>query len=102
MSTYTYLPTTKPQGGDVDAPTVGGFALGFSMLGGLFWAFVKGQIIVGSVHREQLADKDAQIGRLWAAVDSLTASVQKYAVSAETSAHALHEVEKRAAKAGGE
>jgi hypothetical protein len=68
----------------------------------LFVGLYKGLIVVGKIHDEQMADKDAQITRLWATNDSLVESVRKYAVSAETSAHALHEVEKRAAKAGGE
>lgn len=64
----------------------------------LIVAFIKGWLVVGSVHREQLADKDAQIVRLWDTVGSLTESVRKYAISAETAAYALHEVE-RVAKA---
>jgi len=68
----------------------------------LIWAFIKGWIVVGNVHREQLSDKDAQISQLWGTVNSLTESVRKYAVSAETAAHALHEVERRAAKGGDE
>ena len=66
----------------------------------LIWAFIKGWVVVGTVHKEQLGDKDAQITQLWKTVESLTESVRKYAVSAETTAHALHEVEKRAAKGG--
>ena len=65
-------------------------------------ALIKGWIVVGTVHREQLSDKDAQITQLWKTVDSLTESARKYAVSAETAAHALHEVEKRAAQGGDE
>ena len=68
----------------------------------LICAFIKGWMVVGSVVDKIVADKDAQITRLWEANDSLTSSVRKYAVSAETSAHALHELERRAAKGGGE
>ena len=68
----------------------------------LIFAFIKGWMVVGSVVDKIVADKDAQITRLWEANDSLTSSVRKYAVSAETSAHALHELERRAAKGGGE
>ena len=68
----------------------------------LIVAFIKGWLVVGSVHREQLADKDSQITRLWSTVDSLTDSVRKYAVSAETAAYALHAVEKAAQSKGGD
>jgi len=64
----------------------------------LIVALVRGWLVPGSVHSEQLADKDAQITRLWGTVESLTESVRKYAISAETAAYALHEVE-RVAKA---
>lgn len=72
------------------------------VLGLLIFSFVKGWMVVGSVVDRLVADKDAQIGRLWETVDSLTESVRKYAVSAETSAHALHELERRAAAKGGD
>lgn len=72
------------------------------VLVGLIWSLIRGWLVVGSVHREQLSDKDAQITRLWSANDSLTESVRKYAVSAETSAYALHQVEKIAQGRGGE
>ena len=81
---------------------VWGGITGTGFLSLLFVGLYRGYIVVGKIHDEQMADKDSQIARLWTTVESLTASVQKYAVSAETSAHALHEVEKRAAKAGGE
>jgi hypothetical protein len=68
----------------------------------LIVAFIRGWIVVGTVHREQLSDKDAQITRLWSTVESLTEAVRKYAVSAETSAYALHQVEKIAARNGGD
>jgi hypothetical protein len=68
----------------------------------LFWMLAKEHLVTGPAHRRELADKDAQIGRLWETVDSLTESVRKYAVSAETSAHALHELEKRALTKGGD
>ena len=67
----------------------------------LVWAFVKGWIVVGSVVDRLVADKDSQITKLWEANTSLTESVRKYTVSAETSAHALHEIERRAAANGG-
>jgi hypothetical protein len=75
---------------------------GSGFLALLFTGLYKGWIVVGKIHDEQIADKDSQITRLWASNESLIESVRKYAVSAETSAHALHEVERRAAKAGGE
>lgn len=78
----------------------GGGLTGVLML--LIVAFLKGWIHVGSVVDKLVADKDTQIARLWAANDSLTESVRKYAVSAETSAHALHELEERAASQGGD
>ena len=65
-------------------------------------ALLKGWVIVGTVVDKLVADKDAQITKLWSANESLTESVRKYAVSAETSAHALHEIEKRAAAKGGD
>ena len=68
----------------------------------LIVSFIKGWIVVGTVHREQLADKDAQITRLWNAFDSLAEALRRYAVSAETSAYALHQVEKIAAEKGGD
>lgn len=68
----------------------------------LIIALVRGWLVPGSVHVEQLADKDAQIVRLWDANESLTQSVRKYAVSAETAAYALHEVEKVARSKGGD
>lgn len=66
----------------------------------LFIALAKGWLHVGSTVDKLTADKDNQITKLWAANESLTESVRKYAVSAETSAHALHEIEKRAAQGG--
>lgn len=72
------------------------------VLAGLIWALIRGWLVVGSVHREQLADKDAQITRLWNAFDSLSEAVRKYAVSAETSAYAIHQVEKIAQSRGGD
>jgi hypothetical protein len=68
----------------------------------LIVAFLKGWIHVGSIVDKLVADKDAQITRLSAANESLIESVRRYAVSAETSAHALHEIEKRAAAKGGD
>jgi len=76
----------------------GGGLTGVLML--LIVGFIKGWIHVGAIVDKLVADKDAQISRLWAANDSLLESVRKYAVSAETSAHALHELEVRAAKGG--
>ena len=77
----------------------GGGLTGVLML--LIVAFLKGWIHVGSIVDKLVADKDTQISRLWEANNSLTESVRKYAVSAETSAHALHELEVRAANAKG-
>ena len=77
----------------------GGGLTGVLML--LIVAFLKGWIHVGSIVDKLVADKDTQIARLWEANNSLTESVRKYAVSAETSAHALHELEARAAGKGG-
>ena len=105
MSSATYVrpcpqpPLAEAAGGDdVDqippALLTGGGLTGVLTL--LIVAFIKGWIVVGNVHREQLSDKDAQITKLWNTVESLTTSVQKYAVSAETSAHALHAVERLA------
>ena len=68
----------------------------------LIVALIKGWVYVGSIVDRLIADKDNQITKLWAANESLTESVRKYAVSAETSAHALHEIEKRAASKGGD
>lgn len=68
----------------------------------LIVALIKGWVYVGSIVDRLIADKDNQITKLWAANESLTESVRKYAVSAETSAHALHEIEKRAAAKGGD
>lgn len=78
----------------------GGGLTGVLML--LIVAFLKGWIHVGSVVDKLVADKDAQIARLWAANDSLTESVRKYAVSAETSAHAIHELEEISRSKGGD
>lgn len=68
----------------------------------LIVAFIKGWIHVGSVVERLIADKDKQISLQADTIKSLTESVRKYAVSAETSAHALHELEVRAAKRGGD
>ena len=65
-------------------------------------AFIKGWIHVGSVVDRLIADKDQRIKLQDATIESLLGSVRSYAVSAETSAHALHELEKRAAKGGDE
>lgn len=104
MSTTTYLqPTTQRHSGDavdLDIPSAvwGGLGAG-SMVSLLYYLLATGRILQARVVDKMLADKDAQITKLWAANDSLTESVRKYAVSAETSAHAFHEVERIAAKA---
>ena len=71
----------------------GGLGAG-SMVSLLYWLLATGRLIQARVVDKMMDDKDAQIGKLWAANDSLTDSVRKYAVAAETSAHAFHEVEK--------
>jgi hypothetical protein len=78
----------------------GGGVLG--LLSFTYVAFMRGWIHVGSMVDKLIADKDQQIVWLREANESLTESVRKYAVSAETSAHALHEIEKRAASKGGD
>ena len=65
-------------------------------------SFVKGWIVVGSVVDKLVADKDAQIDRLWTANGDLTESVRMYAVSAETSAHAMHELERISRRKAGD
>ena len=94
------------QSGDIDVdldaiPSAvwGGLGAG-SMVSLLYWLLATGRLIQARVVDSMMADKDSQITRLWAANDSLTESVRKYAISAETSAHALHEVEKRARARG--
>ena len=104
MSEITHFPTPthRPRRGvDVpdlsDIPTAAWNAGGAaSMLSLLFVSLVKGWLVVGNVHREQLADKDAQIGQLWGTVESLTGSVQKLTVNADVSAHAWHSIDKMA------
>ena len=71
----------------------GGLGAG-SMMSLLYYLLATGRLIQARVVDKMMDDKDAQIGKLWAANDSLTDSVRKYAVAAETSAHAFHEVEK--------
>lgn len=69
----------------------------------LIVAFIKGWIHVGSVVERLIADKDKQISLQADTIKSLTESVRKYAVSAETSAHAIHELEQISRrKAGGD
>ena len=69
----------------------------------LIVAFIKGWIHVGSVVERLIADKDKQISLQADTIVSLTESVRKYAVSAETSAHAIHELEQISRrKAGGD
>ena len=110
MSTCTYFlaPTAtqrfRAREATVDLEAIpsavwGGLGAG-SMLSLLYWLLSTGRIIQARVVDKMLADKDAQITRLWATVDSQNESLKKYAVSAETAAYALHEVEKQAAKAG--
>jgi len=77
----------------------GGLGAG-SMVSLLYYLLATGRLVQARVVDKMLADKDAQLTRVWAANDSLVESVRKYAVSAETSAHAFHEIEKRAAKVG--
>lgn len=97
--------TTHPPGGStVDLDSIpsgvwGGLGAG-SMLSLLYWLLATGRLIQARVVDQMMSDKDSQIDKLWSANGSLTESVRMYAISAETSAHALHEVEKRAASAG--
>ena len=79
----------------------GGLGAG-SMVSLLYWLLATGRLIQARVVDKMMSDKDSQIDKLWKANDSLTESVRKYAVSAETSAHAFHEIEKRAAQVGGD
>jgi hypothetical protein len=65
-------PPYRPQGVDVDI--VAGFGGALSMLAGLYWALLKGHIVIGANHREivaikdqQIADKDSQVV-MWRAV----------------------------------
>lgn len=106
MGSPTDLHTYSAQRGermDIDAIPAGVWGVGGAggMLSLLYWLLVTGRIIVGSVHREQLADKDAQITQLWGTVESLTDSVQKFTVSGEIAAQAFRSVEKTAAHKDG-
>lgn len=69
----------------------------------LFWMLAKEHLVTGPAHRRELADKDrqllgkdTQLALKDATINSLLESVRNYAVSAETAAHAMHELEKLA------
>lgn len=63
----------------------------------LILAFIKGWIYLGAVVDKLIADKDRRLDLNDQTIQSLTDSLRKYAVSAETSAHAIHELERIAA-----
>lgn len=80
---------------------VWGGITGTGFLSLLFVGLYKGWIVVGKIHDEQMADKDSQIARLWATVESLTSSTQKLTVNSDLSVQLLRSIDKTAAQKGG-
>jgi hypothetical protein len=62
----------------------------------LFLALVKGWLVVGNVHREQLDDKDTQIANLTTTLEVRDAQMEKLTVVGETTIRILDSVERLA------
>ena len=86
---------------DVPPALLNGVGVG-ALLVLLFYMLATGRLVTRREHESRMADKDERIATQNKTIESLTAATQQFAVSAHTSAYAIHALEKQAAKVGDE